>query len=97
MNKQQASLGDVEMEHMLSTVPHWRRDGQKITREFKFSDFPAAIQFVNSVAELAEQASHHPDIAIHWNRVILSLTTHSQGGLTKADFDLAAKIDQIVS
>ena len=65
-------------------------------RELKFADFAAAIAFVNRVAELAERANHHPDILVHgWNRVRLTLSTHSDGGLTDADFELAAGIDRL--
>ncbi len=65
-------------------------------RELKFADFAAAIAFVNRVAELAEAANHHPDILVHgWNKVRLTLSTHSEGGLTGADFELAAQIDAL--
>ena len=65
-------------------------------RELKFDDFAAAIAFVDRVAELAEQANHHPDILVHgWNRVRLTLSTHSAGGLTDADFEMAKRIDQL--
>ena len=69
------------------------RAGDGITRLFQFKDFPAAIQFVNRLADLAEKAFHHPDIDIRWNKVSLFLTTHDSGGLTRKDFDLAGKID----
>lgn len=75
----------------------WRREGDEIVRELKFEDFAAAMAFVNRVAEVAEQANHHPDILVHgWNKVTLSLTNHSAGGLTQADFDMADKIDRLV-
>jgi 4a-hydroxytetrahydrobiopterin dehydratase len=71
--------------------------GNSIVRELSFSDFPAAIAFVNQVAELAERANHHPDILVHgWNKVRLTLSTHSAGGLTEADFALAGEIDRLV-
>jgi 4a-hydroxytetrahydrobiopterin dehydratase len=74
----------------------WRREGDEIVREWKLADFAAAMDFVNRVAELAEAANHHPDILVHrWNRVRLSLTTHSAGGLTEKDFALARRIDSI--
>jgi 4a-hydroxytetrahydrobiopterin dehydratase len=74
----------------------WERQGSEIVRDWQFKDFAEAMAFVNSVAEAAEQANHHPDILIHgWNRVRLSLTNHSAGGLTKADFEMAQKIDQL--
>jgi 4a-hydroxytetrahydrobiopterin dehydratase len=75
----------------------WRREGDAIVRDFKLADFAAAVAFVNRVAALAEQANHHPDILVHgWNRVRLQLSTHSEGGLTEADFALAAEIDGLV-
>jgi 4a-hydroxytetrahydrobiopterin dehydratase len=74
----------------------WRSEDRAIVREWKLADFAAAIAFVNRVAELAEAADHHPDIVIHgWNKVRLQLSTHSQGGLTEADFALAAQIDAL--
>jgi 4a-hydroxytetrahydrobiopterin dehydratase len=74
----------------------WRREGAEIVRERQFEDFAAAIAFVNRVAEAAEAANHHPDILIHgWNKVRLSLTNHSAGGLTEADFELARRLDEL--
>ena len=76
-------------------VPDWAKRGTAIARTFQFKDFPAAIKFVDAVAELAEQAWHHPDIDIRWNKVTLTLTTHDAGGLTKKDFVLARKFDEL--
>jgi 4a-hydroxytetrahydrobiopterin dehydratase len=74
----------------------WEREGDAIAREWKLADFAAAIAFVNRVAEAAEQANHHPDIHVHgWNRVRLELSTHSQGGVTQADLDMARRIDAL--
>ena len=74
----------------------WQREDDEIVRELKFEDFAAAMAFVNRVAEEAERANHHPDILVHgWNKVRLSLTNHSAGGLTDADFQMAAQIDQL--
>ena len=70
----------------------WREEGDAIVRDFELKDFAAAMAFVNQVGEMAEGANHHPDILIHgWNKVRLTLTTHSAGQLT--DHDLAAGID----
>ena len=84
-------LSDQEIEQRLSGG-EWRlREGPVITREWALADFAAAIAFVAAVADAAEAANHHPDILIHgWNRVRLTLSTHSAGGLTGADFALAA-------
>jgi 4a-hydroxytetrahydrobiopterin dehydratase len=90
-----ALLSDREIVARLASSD-WQQDGQAIVREWKLEDFAQAIAFVNRVAEVAEAANHHPDILLHaWNKVRLELSTHSQGGLTQADFDMAARIDQI--
>ncbi len=74
----------------------WRREGDTIVRDRKLSDFAAAMTWTNHVAEVAERANHHPDILVHgWNQVRLTLSTHSAGGLTSADFQLARTIDAI--
>ncbi len=86
-------LGDDEIASRLGDSD-WQREGDEIVRELKFEDFAAAMAFVNRVAQEAEEANHHPDILVHgWNRVRLSLTNHSAGGLTEADFEMASKID----
>jgi 4a-hydroxytetrahydrobiopterin dehydratase len=77
----------------LTALPLWKRDGEVISRRFAFKDFPAAMAFVNAVANLAEQAQHHPDIDVRWNQVTLALTTHDAGGLTEKDFALARECD----
>ena len=75
----------------------WLREGSLVAREWTFADFAAAIQFVNRVAELAQEANHHPDILVHgWNKVRLELSTHSAGGLTAADFALAERIGALL-
>ncbi len=76
--------------------PGWTREAAALTREWTLADFPAALAFVNRVAELAEEQGHHPDILVHgWNHVRLTLSTHSSGGLTGADERLAAAIDAL--
>jgi 4a-hydroxytetrahydrobiopterin dehydratase len=90
-------LSDSEVEHQLQGVPEWHVGAERsIVRELAFADFADAIAFVNRVAEAAEIANHHPDILLHgWNKVRLTLSTHSLGGLTDADFQLAAQIDRL--
>ena len=80
----------------LASVPDWKQKGDSITRTFQFKDFPAAIKFVNAVAEPAEKANHHPDIDIRWNKVTLVLSTHSEGGLTPNDIELAHRVNEVV-
>ena len=88
-------LPDQEIRKRLSGS-RWEREGRAIAREWVLADFDAAIAFVNRVAALARDADHHPDILIHgWNKVRLELSTHSAGGLTDADFALAARIDAL--
>jgi 4a-hydroxytetrahydrobiopterin dehydratase len=88
-------LNEDEIESRLRRLP-WEREGDEITRERRFEDFNEAMAFVNRVAEVAEEANHHPDIFVHgWNKVKLSLTNHSAGGLTEVDFTMAARFDAI--
>jgi 4a-hydroxytetrahydrobiopterin dehydratase len=88
-------LSDDEIARALVESP-WERDGDAIARDFSFADFAEAIAFVNRVAEAAEAANHHPDILEHgWNRVRLELSTHSQGGITRADLDMARTLDGV--
>ena len=76
----------------------WREEGDAIVRDYELKDFAAAMAFVNQVGEMAEGANHHPDILIHgWNKVRLTLSTHSEGGLTEADHALARRIDALLS
>ena len=84
----------VQIKSALASVPDWKKKSTVISRTFQFKDFPAAIKFVDAVARIAEQAWHHPDIDIRWNKVTLALTTHDAGGLTKKDFALAKKFDR---
>ena len=79
----------------LSALPQWQRNGEIISRTFVFKDFPVAMKFVNHVADLAEQAQHHPDVDIRWNKVTLALTTHDANGLTEKDFALAKQCDEL--
>jgi len=89
-------LNQQEIAERLQGLPEWKLEGEEIVRKLEFKDFVESMKFVNKVAEIAEATQHHPDITINWNKVTLSLTTHDSGGLTKNDFDLAAKIDQFI-
>ena len=90
-----SKLNVSEIKSRLAAVPKWAKKGATLSRTYPFKDFPAAVRFVNAVAELAEAAWHHPDIDIRWNKVTLTLTTHDEGGLTKKDFVLAQKFDRL--
>jgi len=94
------AAGQVKMEPAkiilaLSALPEWQCHGDIISRTFAFKDFPAAMTFVNQSADLAEQAQHHPDVDIRWNKVTLALTTHDADGLTEKDFALAKQCDAL--
>jgi 4a-hydroxytetrahydrobiopterin dehydratase len=87
-------LDDRAVEEALGRVQGWRREGDTIVRDFQFPDFARAMAFVNTVAEAAEDLNHHPDILVHgWNKVRLTVTNHSAGGLTEPDFQLAGMVD----
>ena len=82
-------LAAPQIKTTLAGVPDWKKKGATISRTFAFKDFPAAMKFVNAVADNAERVQHHPDVDIRWNKVTLALTTHDAGGLTEKDFALA--------
>ena len=88
-------LTEDEISARLGGIPGWERQGSSITTTVTRADFKDAMLFTGAVAYLAEQANHHPDILIQWNKVTLTLSTHSAGGLTAADFGLAAKISSL--
>jgi 4a-hydroxytetrahydrobiopterin dehydratase len=90
-----AKLSALQIKQSLAAVPDWKKHGSSIVRTYEFADFVLAIKFVNRVARLAEQACHHPDIDIRWNKVTLTLTTHDAGGLTRKDFALASECDRL--
>jgi 4a-hydroxytetrahydrobiopterin dehydratase len=87
-------LDDQAIDDALGRVQDWHRDGDSIVRDFEFADFAKAMAFVNTVAEAAEDLNHHPDILVHgWNKVRLTVSNHSAGGLTEPDFQLAGMVD----
>jgi len=88
-----AVLENHEVERRLDSLSGWKRHEDDIRKAYRFADFKAAMAFVNRVAEAAEAADHHPDIEIKYNRVMMSLSTHSEGGITEKDFALAVRID----
>ena len=89
------ALSAQQADALLKTLPAWQIEAGELVRIFKFEDFRAAMGFVNQVAELAEEAGHHPDIDIRYNRIRLALVTHDAGGLTSKDFDLAGRADKL--
>ncbi len=92
-----ARLNENEIQEGLTTVSDaWQQEGEAIVRTYRFADFVESVGFVDRLVAPAEEMAHHPDVAISWNEVTVTVTTHSAGGLTAADFELAAKIDALV-
>jgi 4a-hydroxytetrahydrobiopterin dehydratase len=89
------TLSDEEIDGRLQTLREWERSGNAINRTFTFDDFVGSVDFVNRITPAAEGMNHHPDLSISWNKVTVSLSTHSQGGLTENDFALATQIDAL--
>ena len=87
-----ARLNDEEIEQQLAELDGWERAGDAIERTFKLDDFKGSVDFVNRLTPVAEEMNHHPDLAISWNQVTVTITTHSEGGLTANDFELARRI-----
>ena len=90
-----AVLSDDEVDRRLAELPGWERERNAIKRRFKFEDFQASVDFVNRITPAAEEMNHHPDLAISWNTVDCRLSTHSEGGVTESDFELARQIDDV--
>jgi 4a-hydroxytetrahydrobiopterin dehydratase len=90
-----ALLSDSEIETRLAELSGWERSGEEIVKRFERGDFVGSVRFAESVVEPAEAMGHHPDLEISWGTVTVRISTHSEGGLTAADFELAAKIDAL--
>jgi 4a-hydroxytetrahydrobiopterin dehydratase len=90
-----ALLSDLEVRERLSGLSGWERSGEAIEKSFKRSDFVGSVEFVSSLVEPAEAMNHHPDLSISWDTVTVRISTHSEGGLTAADFELAEEIDAL--
>ena len=90
-----ARLPEEQIDEQLGKVDGWRREGDAIVKEFDRGDFVGSVDFVSAVAPRAEDMNHHPDLAISWKDVTVTITTHSEGGLTGNDFELARRIDAV--
>ena len=88
-------LSDIAIQRELGNLQGWSRRGDVITKTFQFREFLAGIDFVNAVAKAAEAVDHHPDVDIRYTKIICSLSTHSAGGITQKDLDLAKQIDRV--
>jgi 4a-hydroxytetrahydrobiopterin dehydratase len=88
-------LSDEEIDERLSGLDGWDRSGEVIRRQFELDDFKGSVDFVNRLTPEAEDMNHHPDLEISWNKVTVSITTHSEGGLTENDFELARRVSRL--
>lgn len=88
-------LTDAEIQEQAKLLAGWTVEGKELQRTFKFKDFVEAIAFINKIVEPAETAGHHPDLAISYNKVKVTLTTHDAGGLTSNDFALAQVVSKL--
>ncbi len=95
VSAKQIILSETAISSQMNNLPDWTRQDKSIVRTFTFKNFIEAIEFVNKMVEPAEKAGHHPDLAISYNKVTVSLTTHDAGGLTQKDFDLADVISKL--
>ena len=91
-----STLSRDEIARRLQMLREWTLDGDAITRQYTFRDFPEAVRFVDRLVPVAEAADHHPDILINYKRVTLTYSTHSEGGLTEKDFAGAEAADRLV-
>jgi 4a-hydroxytetrahydrobiopterin dehydratase len=90
-----ARLSDAEIDERLSGLDGWERSGDTIVKKFENGDFKGSVDFVNRLTPEAEDMNHHPDLEISWSTVTVSITTHSEGGLTESDFELARRIEAL--
>ena len=88
-------LSDDDIAERLDGLEGWERDGDAITKTFENGDFVGSVEFVRKVVGPAEDMGHHPDLEISWDKVKVSITNHSAGGLTAADFELAGRIESL--
>lgn len=91
-----ALLDGDRIDEALAGAPGWSRQDDEIVKVFEFDDFVGSVGFVDALVEPAERMGHHPDLSVSWNKVEVSISTHSEGGLTEADFKLAAELDKLV-
>jgi 4a-hydroxytetrahydrobiopterin dehydratase len=92
-----ARLTPPEVDALRAEVPHWHVEERRLVRRFRFPSFVAAVRFVDRMADVAEAEQHHPDFAVHYRDVDVSVWTHVVDGLTENDFILAAKIDALAA
>ena len=88
-------LSDIEIQRALGALPGWSRKGNTLTRTYQFTAFPAGIDFLRRVADVAEEQDHHPDVDVRYTKLTFNLSTHNAGGITEKDFTLARAVDSL--
>jgi len=92
-----ALFSDAEIKQRVGGMDGWEHEGEVISKTFERKNFVGSVEFVNQIVEPAEEMGHHPDLEVSWDKVTVSITSHSEGGLTAADFELAGRIDGLGS
>ncbi len=95
MSQELVKLGDAELQARLKDLPHWEIDNGMLQRRFTLPTFPATMFFACAVAHLAEAGQHHPDMNISYNKIVVRFATHSVGGISDKDFEMAQKVDEL--
>jgi 4a-hydroxytetrahydrobiopterin dehydratase len=90
-----ARLSDAEIDERLTGLDGWQRSGDAIVKQFDNGDFKGSVDFVDRLTPVAEEMNHHPDLEISWKTVTVTISTHSEGGLTENDFELARRIEAL--
>ena len=88
-------LSDEEIDRRLQDLDGWERSGEAIRKRYEGDDFASSVALVNRLTPVAEEMNHHPDLEVSWNKVTVTISTHSEGGLTENDFELARRIDEV--
>ncbi|MDT7886598.1 MAG: 4a-hydroxytetrahydrobiopterin dehydratase [Thermoproteota archaeon] len=93
-----AKLDEIEIKKRLENLKGWKVEGIYLVKHLKFDNFVSAVNFINKIVPIAEELEHHPDLELkNYNELVIRITTHDEGGITELDFELAKKIDELIS
>jgi 4a-hydroxytetrahydrobiopterin dehydratase len=93
-----AKLDEIEIKKRLENLKEWKVEGIYLVKHLKFDNFVSAVNFINKIVPIAEELEHHPDLELkNYNELVIRITTHDEGGITELDFELAKKIDELIS
>ena len=90
-----ARLSEAELAGLLASLPGWAHVGDRIAKTWRFGNYHETIAFVNAIAWIAHRADHHPDLSVHYNRCVVSFSTHDAGGVTRNDMICAARVERL--